>query len=168
MFELPWKSPKVVMNASRKSRGRWRNAAFADREGLTCYQTFYGIWPKACYDLTALTAILNGPVANAFVASRELDRHITKETLDVLPLPQLSDEQVRQLDLLVKEYLESVTSGSFFAIPTTRPTAQILADIDSLTIKAYRFAPADEKEVRDYLADSHGRFRRSHPKELGG
>ncbi len=71
-FRHGWQKPKVILNASARSRGSWRIAAFPDSEGVTCYHTFTGVWSKTPrYDEWILSAILNSPVANAFVATRE-------------------------------------------------------------------------------------------------
>src|SRR5262249_3025854 len=69
-FKRPWDRPKVILNKSAKSRGPWRLAAFADFDGLACYETFIAAWPRDEALLLPLAAVLNGPVANAFVWER--------------------------------------------------------------------------------------------------
>ena len=67
-----WSLPKAIVPKARVSRQRWRMVAFADGQGVVCHHTFCGVWPKASgYDEDLLAAILNGPVANAFVATHE-------------------------------------------------------------------------------------------------
>jgi hypothetical protein len=71
-IDLPWDRPKVIVNAARVSRGPWRLAAFVDVQGYVCSQRFIGVWPND-HSLPAecIAAVLNGPVANAFVNSQE-------------------------------------------------------------------------------------------------
>ena len=69
---LPWDKPKVVLNAARISRGPWRLAAFVDLQGNLCSQRFIGMWPlTSAVTVECIAAILNGPVANAFISSFE-------------------------------------------------------------------------------------------------
>ena len=110
-FELPWKQPKVILNAARVSRGPWKIAAFADDTGLVCSQNFHAVWPKdQRWTTKGLAAVLNAPVACAFVALQENKRHIRKQTLLRIPLPQLSAVEIEALDRSVDHYLHIVNS----------------------------------------------------------
>src|SRR5207248_1696054 len=86
-FETPWPGSKVILNKSAKSRGPWRLAAFADIDGLACYETFIAAWPKDEKMLVPLAAVLNGPVANAFVWERSGKREVTLGTIQRIPFP---------------------------------------------------------------------------------
>ena len=68
-WELPWKRSKVLFNASRISRGQWCLAAFEDQNGLIASQNFHALWPENHWTTKTFAAVLNGPVANAFVAT---------------------------------------------------------------------------------------------------
>ena len=68
-YTLPWDKPKLIVNASRQSVGHWKITASLDNEGLVCYQNFHGVWPDDGLSLEVLAAVLNGPVANAFVST---------------------------------------------------------------------------------------------------
>src|ERR1019366_3655215 len=46
-WKLPWDKPKAILNKSTRSRRSWRIAAFPDREGVVCYQTYFGVWPTS-------------------------------------------------------------------------------------------------------------------------
>ena len=60
MFDLPWHSPKVVMNAKRRSRYPWRNFRhLQDEIGLVCYQTYTCLWPSSEWKPNVLAAVLN-------------------------------------------------------------------------------------------------------------
>jgi len=63
----PWGSPKLLLNAARRSRGPWRLAAAYDESGLYAYQRLHGVWPRSSSHCLPLLALLNSPVANAFL-----------------------------------------------------------------------------------------------------
>lgn len=148
-----WDRPKAILNKSTKSRGNWRIAAFADREGVTCYQTFVGVWPKTPdYDEVVLAAILNSPVANGFVATREGKTDITLEVLRLIPMPVLLDAQRERLRALVDRYISSLAlpllGGEF---PAGDPET-LLKEIDALVLDGYRMPPRLERKVLDFFA----------------
>lgn len=150
-FQLPWHLPKAIVNQIARSRGPWRLSAFADSEGVVAYQTFIGIWPKSSeYDEVILAAILNSPVANAFIAEREGLRHITNETLEQVPVPVLTEPQKRRLHELVKEYRRTFEEPEFF-VDTTESMERLLLEIDALILDAYRLPPKLEYELLRYF-----------------
>ena len=73
-YKLPWDKPKVIANAARKSRDRWLINGIVDEQGLVCYQRFHGIWPKGDLPIEVIAALLNGPVANAFLSTHRTSR----------------------------------------------------------------------------------------------
>lgn len=147
-FTLPWDKPKVVVNKTTKSRGRWRIAAIPDTEGLACYQTHLALWPKAdSIDAFVLAAILNGPVANAFVSTRAGKTDITIELLDRVPMPYLTDSQTREIHVLVRRY-QKATNG-----PLIRDddAAALLLDIDAAVLGGYRLPPKIEHKLLEWF-----------------
>ena len=52
-----------------------------------------------------LAAVLNGPLANAFVATREDKRHVRRETLLAVPVPNVDPEQAAIISDLVRNTL---------------------------------------------------------------
>ncbi|HUY93492.1 MAG TPA: N-6 DNA methylase [Pirellulales bacterium] len=153
-WKYPWHLPKVMLNAITKSRRGWRIAAFADQKGLVCYQNLTAAWPVS-YDIFALAATLNSPIANAFVATREGKRHITIETLYGIPLPAFSSDQTRELRALIEEYqreLDSCESELLKQIPTQKLDT-LLKRIDAVVLEAYDLPPRMERSVLDYFND---------------
>ena len=103
-LHLPWDRPKLVMNAGRLSRKAWRIAVAFDTHGLLCSQQFCGLWPR--HTLTeaqflALTAVLNGPVANAFLATHSPEKGIRIYTIEQIPVPPTLPVHV---ETLVRDY----------------------------------------------------------------
>jgi methylase of polypeptide subunit release factors len=146
----PWDRPKAIVNKAARSRGHWRMAAFPDSVGLACYQTCFGIWPKTnSQDEWSLAAILNSPVANAFVATREGKTDVTKETLMLIPVPQFTEVHRIKLRELIEEY-QKLTS----AVPLegVRGDAEgLLKQIDATVLSAYRMPPRIERQLLDFF-----------------
>ena len=91
-IERPWELPKLVVNAVRLSRGPWRIGVAPDKDGLLCSQQFFGLWPRettADAQLLIFTAILNGPVANAFLAVHAPAKGLRISTVERIPVPSV-------------------------------------------------------------------------------
>ncbi|MCH8828791.1 MAG: SAM-dependent DNA methyltransferase [Planctomycetes bacterium] len=146
-FDLPWDQQKVILNAARVSRGAWRLAAVPDCEGLICSQRFFGIWPKNEWTITSLAAVLNAPVANAFIAANEGQRDNRKTTVARIPLPDLSAAEMRQLDVLVEEYRRLAAEDG-----SSDSMCQVLLQIDAVVLRGYALPPRLEREVLDFFS----------------
>lgn len=148
-YEYPWDKPKALVNGSARSRRPWRLGAVPDSDGLVCYQNHIGVWPRpdSYYDEFLLSAVLNAPVANAFIATREGKLNVTQEILRLIPIPRFTDSQKEAVRLLIDEYR---------ALPSER----LLLEIDALVLKAYHLHPRLETELLKYFQDQ-GSFRRS-------
>jgi len=133
----PWERPKAILNKAARSRGHWRMAATPDSIGLACYQTYFGVWPKQdTFDEWLLSAILNSPVANAFVATREGKTDVTRETLLQIPFPIFTEAQRIKLWGLIKEY-QTLTS--------------VMKQIDATVLSGYRMPPRIERQLLDFF-----------------
>ena len=145
-----WHKRKAVFNKTTRSRGPWRIAAFADRRGVTCYQTYTAAWSLAeDYDEVVLAAILSGPVANAFVASREGKTDNTIEVLRLVPVPILRHEQRTALTSLVERYQE--VTNPLRIVRRSEDPERLLKEIDAVVMDAYGLPPRLEREVLDYF-----------------
>jgi hypothetical protein len=145
-WQLEWKKPKAILNKAARSRGAWRLAAFPDTEGVICYQTFYGVWPTANYDEWMLSAVLNSPLANAFVATREGKTDITKGTLLRIPMPYLTELQIERLRALIWDYRNEVTTPMSSADPE-----RLLMQMDALVLEGYRMPPKLEHQLLEFF-----------------
>lgn len=150
--ELPWSEPKVILNKFARRRGPWRIGSFPDIEGVSCYQTYLAVWPKG-YDEVVTSAILNGPVANAYVATREGKIDVTIETLKSLPMPILSHASCQTVSALVATYQKVIGRKSD---RTTSDAEEILKQIDALILDGYDLAPRLERHLLDHFR-SHKR-----------
>jgi type I restriction-modification system DNA methylase subunit len=165
-WELPWQLPKVLANASRISRGQWCLAAFEERDGLLASQNFHALWPREPWTPKTLAAVLNGPIANAFVSCRESEQQRSRiETLEKLPMPNFTLKDFEVTDGLVEEYVRlvdhsrlpfppdrDVSSGLLFWRGNDLQRARkVLLEIDATVLKAYGLPPRMEREVLEFF-----------------
>jgi hypothetical protein len=149
---LPWADVKIVANAARLSRGPWCFAAAIDNEGFIFSQQLFGIWPKAPTQLHALCAILNSPIANAYIASHSPADRIRVGAALAIPLPpKISPE----LDDIAKRYARIASQGErLFSYRQTERADQLINQIDALVLKAYDLSPRLEKQLLEYFRKS--------------
>ncbi len=138
--DLPWHRPKLVANAVRLSRGPWRLAAAVDESGLVCSQQLFGCWARSDIpdEMTALAAVLNGPVANAFVTTHSHADRIIIGVMRGLPVPPALPPDISPL---VQAYRSLISAEGFgLSSDFESKAVALLNDIDALTLRAYRFA----------------------------
>jgi predicted DNA-binding antitoxin AbrB/MazE fold protein len=154
-IDYDWDRPKMITNAARIRRGAWRLAAFVDRAGNLCSQRFHAMWPTgARLPLECLAAILNGPVANAFVAAREPGREIHIKTLYDIPLPVLStDDQLRVVQL-VRDYTARLSQPRDGIPVAEEELRSILLNIDAMILGGYDLPPELERMLLDFFDGS--------------
>lgn len=180
-WELPWQRPKVLFNASRISRGQWCLAAFDDRSGLIASQNFHALWPGNHWTPKTFAAVLNGPVANAFIAVRESEQQRSRvKTVRDIPIPELGPKDVEAIDGLVdscvglirsarsaqsgsrrksnawslyrtNQNLPLLTSGEADSLQRAKG---VLLEIDAAVLKSYGLAPRMERELLDFFRDA--------------
>ena len=139
-----WDAPKILANAGRLSRGYWRLAAAVDRSGSRASQQFIGLWPNEDahdLDLDAVTALLNGPVVNAFLAEHSFDRRFRIRTLEQAPVPKHIPSQLGDLS---RAYAVAVrrTAGD------PEELASLLGEINKLTLDAYSLPEDLRRDLR--------------------
>jgi hypothetical protein len=146
---------KILANAARLSRGPWTIAAVIDEQGLVATQRFHGIWPKRAIPLELLAAVLNGPVANAFVSTRRTSRDNQKRFIEQIPFPIVTTAQTQSIITLVQQY------RAIRALWRTYPERghelepaclDLLRQIDAAVLTAYDLPPRLEKELLDHFA----------------
>jgi hypothetical protein len=134
------------MSASRFSRDLWCVAAFADEEGLVCYQKFTALWPSGDWTIKSLAAVLNGPLAAAFVGVREDKIHIrSRDILKKIPLPKLDKGDILLLDSLVDQYVQ-LRGGD-----RASQEKSLLLKSDAFVLDGYGLSPRLERVLLDYF-----------------
>lgn len=153
-YLYPWEQPKVIANAARLSRGPWTIAALIDEEGLVCYQRFHGIWPRGELPLEVIAALLNGPVANAYISSHRTARDNKIETIRQIPIPNLGLSQIRLIVSLVREYM--FYREQWLAQPERAEYFEercrgIISQTDAELLSAYNLPMRLEQELIEYF-----------------
>ena len=153
-YKHPWEQNKLVVNASRITRGAWTISASIDYRGIVSYQNFHGVWSNNAVSLETLAAILNGPVANAFVATREGKRDVRRQTLLGIPVPDLHADQDEAVASLVRQYTrarEHWVAGTLPEKEAHETCSRLLRMIDAEVLRAYDLPPRTERCLLDYF-----------------
>ncbi len=138
---LPWARPKILANAGRKSRKYWCFAAVVDRSALVASQQFIGLWPQNDkVDLDALSALLNGPIINAFMREHSFDKRFRINTLLNAPLPARLPGGLGELTRLYTRQLSMKRHND-------EQLAFLLDEIDALALAAYNLPPRIERAL---------------------
>ena len=143
-YKLPWNQQKLIVNAGRRTRGPWTVTASIDYEGIVCYQNFQGIRTNSSVSLETLAAILNGPVANAFVATREGKRDVQIQTLRAIPCPELTSDEDEVIASLVRKYGDTRRRWLLGSVPVREAQetcGTLLRSIDAEVLRAYDLSP---------------------------
>jgi hypothetical protein len=152
-INLPWGRPKLVVNAGRLSRGPWRVAAMLDKDGLLCSQQFFGLWPHESLtdaQLLVFAAILNGPLANAFLAIHSPAKRIRISVAKQIPIPSALPFHVGKL---AAEYVQRLMEPRVSNSDETR-MEMLLTQIDAAVLNAYDLPPRLERQLLDYFRNA--------------
>ena len=149
---LPWDRAKLVVSAARPTRGPWRIAAGLDREGLVCSERFFGLWPKGPVtdaQLPAFAAILNGPVASAFLSAHAPAKGGCLAALKDVPVPPAPPARAAELAAdYTRRLREPETAGSEEGLE------DLLTRIDAAVLGAYDLPARLEQRLLDRFRDS--------------
>jgi len=153
-YKYPWWEPKVVANAARISRGSWTIVATIDEQRLVCYQNFHGIWPDKSLPLEVVAALLNNPIANAFLSTQQMAWHNQIRVIEQIPIPRLRLSQIHLIVSLVQEY--SSLRAQWLTQPDRieyfeRACRGIMRQIDAELLTSYDLAPHLEQELIRYF-----------------
>lgn len=141
VWNLPWSHPKVIVPTSRISAGPWRSAAIVDKNGLLATRRFYCLWPKDdSISVQTLAAILNSPIAEAFIYLHSFQRDIPKRVYADIPIAAIPIESCEVIDSLVDRYIEAAGENQSNA-------NDILLRIDAEILKAYNLPPRFERHL---------------------
>ena len=147
---LPWAAPKLVANSARLSRGAWRIGAAFDTAGLVCSQQYFCLWPRESVDtvsLQAFAAVLNGPLASAFLAVHSPEKGMRISAVKRIPVPIAFPEILAGL---VDEYVRYLRPEAFMAATDEQLNA-LLLEIDAAVLHAYDLPPRLEHELLSYF-----------------
>jgi hypothetical protein len=146
---------QVLVNYVRVSRGEWSMRAWIDREGHAVNSNFLVVRPRQPEVPGLLIwALLNGPIANAFVYSVATKRHIIRSDLLRLPIPRRAGDWMGAIISASEAYIASAKGQG--GILKTQPDpgmvkARLLA-MDAAVLQAYDLPPRLERQVLDLFS----------------
>ena len=155
-----WEHPKVIVNRAVIGRGPWRIVAYPDSDGLVCRENFVGIWPKTNMTIEVISALINAPLVNAALYTREGKRLNRNVTLKQIPIPFPDTIDTERISFLVKQYvkLRSGFEKHLLAKKNIDQCITTIMEIDSLILKAYDLPPRLERKLLDLF--------RGHPRPV--
>lgn len=163
------REPQVLMNYARVSRGPWCLKALIDQDGHAATSRFLVIRPReASLTLNVLWALLNSPLANAYMHTHSSKRDMLGKTLESMPVPQIDEGSARSLDSAVEKYLvaarsfrpEPVSQTRLFDDSSPTSTSSLRKDdlrdllwmIDAEVLRLYNLSAGSEQQLLHLFA----------------
>ncbi len=145
----PWNEPKVLTNVARLSRGPWRLGAAYDTSGLVASQAFFGIWPTdPSVPAEAIEAILNSPLASAFIVESGSNQHLTNDQLRRLPLPKRGAmAEIAKRARAYRAALSTLAKEALHGPDAQAELNRLLVESDAEVLKAYDLPPRLERRL---------------------
>ncbi|MCB4792073.1 MAG: N-6 DNA methylase [Elusimicrobia bacterium] len=141
--DIDWHIPKVIVPCSRLSRGVWRYVAAIDYKGLMIWRNLCGVWPSnKDISIELLAALLNSPLAQAYVYCHSTQRGVPVRVYKKIPIPDNLHHINYFIEGLVKKYLEDV-------IKNKEKAKKTLLEIDAEILKIYNMPPKLERQLLD-------------------
>ena len=134
-------SPQVLLNYAPASRGPWRLKALLDKQGHPVTSRFIPVRPTtSAYSIETLWALLNSPVANAYVYSHLGKRDNIVGDIRKIPIPKVrSFEGVERAAIA---YLAAASSETASA-----NLERLLLHVDAEVLKLYSLPLDVEQRV---------------------
>ncbi|MBN2270147.1 MAG: N-6 DNA methylase [Sedimentisphaerales bacterium] len=142
---------QILMNYAPISAEPWRIKALIDNDGHPVTSRFLAFRVKSDeWSVYALWAILNSPLANAFIYAHTTDRDIETGIARKIPVPVCSRKSLEGLKRLVVNYLTLMERrDSGFGIDVREEAKHLLLCIDAEVMRLYDLPPKMEKRVLD-------------------
>jgi type I restriction-modification system DNA methylase subunit len=136
-------TPQVLLNYGPSSRGPWRIKALLDRVGHPVSSRFIAVRPTASfYSLLTLWALLNSPIANAYVFSYLSKRDNLVGDIRRMPMPvQVSFES---LDAIADSYFRAASSRA-----SDSEVKELLLNVDVEVLRLYSLPAKLERLLLD-------------------
>ena len=144
--------PQILLNSAPVSRGPWRLKALIDNKGYPITSSFIVIRPKKKgWSLEVLWAILNSPLANAYIYCYGTKRLVGVRRILSFPIPNMNANDVYFLSELVQDYFKifHLKRGILQSEIDTKEAKQKMLAIDAEVMRAYDLPPRLERQVLD-------------------
>ncbi|MCH9034589.1 MAG: N-6 DNA methylase [Planctomycetes bacterium] len=166
----PWRSgdhtgkPQVLVNHARVMRGPWRIKALLDPSGRAVIKKYVTVRPReGGPKVIFLWALLNSPMANAYVHCHTFRRDIYVSLVASFPLPGRWQDHVASVVAAAEAYLKLVREPEGFALQTEQHSVvcDALLNMDAAVMRAYGLPLRLERAVLDlFRLPQHSKQRR--------
>ena len=106
--------------------------------------------------MEVIAAILNSPVANAYLATHErVDNR--KISVESIPIPPLGDAEAQTLVNLVRSYIDLKNKWQMSILEnddTKESWRRLIMQVDAVLLKAYDLPPKLERQLLDFFNSS--------------
>jgi hypothetical protein len=130
---------------ARVSRGPWRLKAFIDVVGRPVTSRFITARPHAC-SLEYLWALLNSPIANAYVYTHLAKRDNLVGDMRKIPVPK--GKRFEEIDTAARAYLDAAHAGR-----ELRELQKLMIQVDASVLRAYGLPAELEKSLLTLFTD---------------
>lgn len=154
----PWRSgqytgkPQILVNYVRAMRGPWRIKAMCDPQGHAVINTYSTVrlhenGPPALF----VWAMLNSPLANAYVYSDTMKKHIYDSLIASIPMPQHWEQSVDQIVSAAHIYMTMAREPGEFELRGDDDVGlrRALVEMDATVLRAYDLPPGLERQLLD-------------------
>ena len=148
----PTGQPRVLANYIRVGREAWRLKAVIDEDGRAITSTFLAVQPLAPgISVMYLWAILNSPVANAYLHTHTQKRQNLISLMRLIPVPRWSAARAAHVEQAAMRYRKLATSfGPLYeAEATPEGIHRALLEMDAAVLQAYDLPPRLERQLLD-------------------
>ena len=146
---MPSGLARVLVNRIRTSRSPWRIKALFDPAGKPVKNNFLVVQPKSqSVAAIFLWAILNSPVASAYMARDTMKKDNPEGDLADIPIPIASKEQMSSVAILAERYRKIANEQAYTLHQLN--SRQIAPLFDGPSTSTQQQGPS-EKDVRDAL-----------------
>ena len=154
VFDSP--RSKILVNSGRAPGNPWRVYAAIDDVGYYPSQGVHCVLPKdESVSFEEFIAVLNSPVASAWIDSRNRRRWVGENTLRDLPFPVFTEPQ-REVVIAQVKQITALKKRRFDGHPTHNPAIHgirnLVLSIDELVFEAFGVGESGRRMLNRYFA----------------
>jgi len=166
--------PQILVNHACAGRGPWRLKSLLDFKGHAMTSRFLTVRPKSPdIPLEYLWAILNSPIANAYVYAHSLKRDILVGLMRNMYVPDVSPDHIERVTTAAREYLHATKPrpGTLSSSRAEDHARQLLLQVDAEVLRLYALPLRLERQILDLFAGQQRvgvpfRFERYFPEDF--
>ena len=144
--------PRLILNSAPVGRGPWRLEAQIDDRGRAITSSFIAVQPTlGGWSFEALWAVLNSPLANAYIYCHTNKWLVGVERILKLPIPDVGNKELCYLQNLVQDCFALYASQGKILQPEvdSKEAERRMLAIDAEVMRLYDLPPKLERQVLD-------------------